>query len=227
MSADAQDQQEEDDLYEDGFPGEDYGDEDEEGNEEEYVVVLGGPKGQAYNVQININGKCQARISPMNAKGVPDASKAVELVLSDLDWHVGQPLAYGVFHTSDARTGEEAEAPVVIQTLGNTAEGYTLRYLGSEQEVIVRTPQEHALHRHMLPPVVKDHSKHLLCPMPGTLISCSVTVGQKVEAGQQLAVVEAMKMQNVLRAERAGVIAAVHKKAGNHLKVDEVIIEFE
>ena len=54
-----------------------------------------------------------------------------------------------------------------------------------------------------------------------------MVVGQRVEAGQQLAVVEAMKMQNVLRAERAGVIAAVNKVAGSHLKVDEVIIEFE
>lgn len=51
--------------------------------------------------------------------------------------------------------------------------------------------------------------------------------GQKVEAGQQLAVVEAMKMQNVLRAEKKGVVKAVHKAAGSHLKVDEVIIEFE
>jgi propionyl-CoA carboxylase alpha chain len=54
-----------------------------------------------------------------------------------------------------------------------------------------------------------------------------VTAGQKVEAGQQLAVVEAMKMQNVLRAEKKGVVKAVHKVAGSHLKVDEVIIEFE
>lgn len=52
-------------------------------------------------------------------------------------------------------------------------------------------------------------------------------MGQRVEVGQQLAVVEAMKMQNVLRAERAGVIKAVHKAAGSNLKVDEVIIEFE
>jgi acetyl/propionyl-CoA carboxylase alpha subunit len=82
-----------------------------------------------------------------------------------------------------------------IQYEGRGAEGYKLRYLGSQQEVIVRNRREHELSVHMLPPVVKDFSKFLLCPMPGTLISCSVKPGQRVEAGQQLAVIEAMKMQ--------------------------------
>lgn len=91
--------------------------------------------------------------------------------LSDLDYQAGQPLAYAAFHT---RSGEEyVTSAAVAQCLGQTAEGFTLRYLGSEQEVIVRSPEEHRLSKHMLPPVVKDHSKSLLCPMPGTLISCS------------------------------------------------------
>jgi propionyl-CoA carboxylase alpha chain len=57
--------------------------------------------------------------------------------------------------------------------------------------------------------------------------SIGVVAGQHVEAGQQLAVVEAMKMQNVLKAEKAGVVKTVRKQAGNALKVDEIIIEFE
>jgi len=61
--------------------------------------------------------------------------------------------------------------------------------------VIIRTVKEHKLSHHMLEPEVKDYSNFLLCPMPGTLISLSVKEGQTVEAGQQLVVVEAMKMQ--------------------------------
>jgi len=79
----------------------------------------------------------------------------------------------------------------------------------------------------MLPEEKVDVSAFLLCPMPGTLVSCTVEAGQRVEAGQELAVVEAMKMQNVLRAEKAGVIKSVNAKAGDTLKVDAVIVEFE
>ena len=62
--------------------------------------------------------------------------------------------------------------------------------------------------------------------MPGTLISCSVEEGQSIEIGQQLAVVEAMKMQNILRAEKKGTVKAVLSTEGSHLKVDQPIIEF-
>lgn len=93
------------------------------------------------------------------------------MALSDLDWEAGQSLAYAAFH---AKSGAEyTTAAAVVQCLGRTAEGYTLRYLGSEQEVIFRNVEEHKMSTHMLPPVVRDFSKSLLCPMPGTLISCS------------------------------------------------------
>jgi propionyl-CoA carboxylase alpha chain len=132
-------------------------------------------------------------------------------------------IAYAAVHSPE----KDATVASAVQCLGATAQGQVLRYLGSEQEVIVRTLEEHKLSVHMLAPEVKDFSKLLLCPMPGTLISCSVVPGQKVEVGQQLAVVEAMKMQNVLRAVRAGYVKSVHKAAGDRLKVDEVIIEFD
>lgn len=193
---------------------------------DEFVVVLGGTKGKAFHVSLNTYDMLTVTISPMDkVTGMPITAKATKVCLSDLDWSPGQSLAYAAFHNENGNEFESIAA--VVQCLGSTAEGQTLRYLGSEQEVIIRTPAEHKLSVHMLPPVVRDFSKSLLCPMPGTLISCSVTVGQRVEIGQQLAVVEAMKMQNVLRAERAGVIKAVNKVAGSNLKVDEVIIEFE
>ena len=113
-----------------------------------------------------------------------------------------------------------------VQYEGKLPEGYRLRMNGAQHDVIVRSPREQLLSQHMLPPPVRDVSQFLLCPMPGTLISVSVKEGQSVEAGQQLAVVEAMKMQNVLRAEKAGVISKVFAKQGAHLKVDQPIVEF-
>ena len=70
-------------------------------------------------------------------------------------------------------------------------------------------------------------SKFLLSPMPGLLVRLSVEEGQSVKAGQELAVVEAMKMENVLRAVQDGTVAAVHAGAGDSLAVDQKIVEFE
>ena len=66
----------------------------------------------------------------------------------------------------------------------------------------------------------------LLCPMPGVITAISVKAGDQVEAGQVLATVEAMKMENVLRAERDGTVKKLHAKAGDSLAVDAVIMEF-
>lgn len=75
--------------------------------------------------------------------------------------------------------------------------------------------------------VPPDTSKFLLCPMPGVVTSISVQEGDQVEAGQALATVEAMKMENILRAERQGRVKTVAVRAGDSLAVDAVILEFE
>ncbi|MCB1509161.1 MAG: DUF2118 domain-containing protein, partial [Hyphomicrobiaceae bacterium] len=72
-----------------------------------------------------------------------------------------------------------------------------------------------------------DTSKLLLCPMPGLVVSIDVAEGEEVKAGQRLAIVEAMKMENILRAERDGVVSVIKAKAGDSLAVDAVIMEFE
>jgi propionyl-CoA carboxylase alpha chain len=72
-----------------------------------------------------------------------------------------------------------------------------------------------------------DHSGFLLSPMPGLLVSVAVEIGQEVKTGEQLAIVEAMKMENVLRAARDGVVAAIHAEPGASLAVDQPILEFE
>ncbi|MBV9882054.1 MAG: acetyl/propionyl/methylcrotonyl-CoA carboxylase subunit alpha, partial [Sphingomonadaceae bacterium] len=83
-----------------------------------------------------------------------------------------------------------------------------------------------SLSRHMIEKVPPDLSKYLICPMPGLLTALHVGEGDKVEAGQPLAVVEAMKMENILRAEKAGIVTKVAAKPGDSLAVDAVILEF-
>ena len=78
----------------------------------------------------------------------------------------------------------------------------------------------------MPPKKAADSSKAVRCPMPGLVVSISVSEGQEVKAGETLAVVEAMKMENVLRAERDGVVKAINAKPGDSLAVDAVIMEF-
>ena len=98
---------------------------------------------------------------------------------------------------------------------------------GAAHKARVLTPRAAELARHMIAKVPPDMSKYLLCPMPGLVVSIAVAEGDKVEAGQQLATVEAMKMENILRAEKSGVVAKLLAKAGDSLAVDAVIMEFE
>jgi propionyl-CoA carboxylase alpha chain len=106
------------------------------------------------------------------------------------------------------------------------ANGFVLSHRGVEAKCFVYTEREAAAARLM--PVKKppDTGKFLLCPMPGLVRSIAVAEGQEVKAGETLAVVEAMKMENVLRAERDAVVKKLHAKAGDSLAVDAVIMEF-
>ena len=72
-----------------------------------------------------------------------------------------------------------------------------------------------------------DTSRHLHAPMPGLLISLSVTLGQEVKAGEELVVLEAMKMENTLRAERNGTVAKIHFEPGASVEVGDTLLEFE
>ena len=107
------------------------------------------------------------------------------------------------------------------------AEGYTVWHRGCEFKVAVRTPRGAELAKLMPVKVAPDTSNLLLCPMPGVIVSLLVKEGDEVQDGQALAIVEAMKMENTLRAEKKGIIAKVNCEAGDNLAVDEVIMEFE
>jgi propionyl-CoA carboxylase alpha chain len=104
--------------------------------------------------------------------------------------------------------------------------GFDLAFRGAQAKTWVYTELEAAHVRLMPVKVAPDMGKTLLCPMPGLVRAIAVTVGQEVKAGETLAVVEAMKMENVLRAERDGTVKAIHAKPGDSLAVDAVIMEF-
>jgi propionyl-CoA carboxylase alpha chain len=104
--------------------------------------------------------------------------------------------------------------------------GMRLAHQGFEVAVNVFTETEAAAARLMPVGVKADTGKKLLCPMPGLVVSIAVVEGQEVKAGETLAVVEAMKMQNVLRAERDGTVKKIHATAGSTLAVDALILEF-
>ena len=106
------------------------------------------------------------------------------------------------------------------------ANGFRLAHQGFEVAVQVFTELEAAAARLMPVTTAADSGKKLLCPMPGLVVSIAVAEGQEVKAGETLAVVEAMKMQNVLRAERDGTVKKIHAAAGATLAVDALILEF-
>ncbi len=106
-------------------------------------------------------------------------------------------------------------------------QGFRIRNRGADLEVHVRTPRQAELAALMPVKEAADTSKLLLCPMPGLIVRVDVAVGDEVQVGQALAVVEAMKMENTLRAERRGRVASVNAAAGDSLAVDDVILEFE
>jgi propionyl-CoA carboxylase alpha chain len=118
------------------------------------------------------------------------------------------------------------DGQLVAMQVRPIANGVRLAHQGFEVSVYVFTEAEAASARLMPVATAADTGKKLLCPMPGLIVSIAVTEGQEVKAGETLAVVEAMKMQNVLRAERDGTVKKIHASAGATLAVDALILEF-
>ena len=117
-------------------------------------------------------------------------------------------------------------APLVMK-VGKITGGFRIRNRGADLKVHVRSPRQSELALHMIEKLPPDTSKMLLCPMPGLIVKVDVEVGQEVQEGQALCTVEAMKMENILRAERKGVVSKINAAAGDSLAVDDIIMEFE
>lgn len=123
----------------------------------------------------------------------------------------------------EAEVGDEELAVKIVKT----RTGFKLTTRGASHNARVLPGHIAYLASHMIEKIPPDLSKYLICPMPGLITAVHVSVGDKVEAGQPLAIVEAMKMENILRAEKAGVVKSIHATAGESLAVDAVILEME
>jgi propionyl-CoA carboxylase alpha chain len=132
-----------------------------------------------------------------------------------LDWRPGQAVFQAVV---DGRN--------LTFQIDRAGTGFRLTHGGAATSVHVLRPRAAALLAHMPVKQAPDLSRFLLSPMPGLLVGLAVAEGQEIKTGEALATVEAMKMENVLRAERDGKVAKIRAKIGDSLAVDEVILEF-
>ncbi|MFY0660409.1 MAG: acetyl/propionyl/methylcrotonyl-CoA carboxylase subunit alpha [Shimia sp.] len=132
------------------------------------------------------------------------------------DWTPGDQLA-------TLKVGGEK----LVLKVGKVPSGFRLRTRGADMVVNVRTPRQAELAKLMPEKIAPDTSKLLLCPMPGLIVKVDVEVGDEVQEGQALCTVEAMKMENILRAEKTTVVTKINAAAGDSLAVDDVIMEFE
>ena len=121
----------------------------------------------------------------------------------------------------------EIEGKELAVKVARTRTGFRLTTRGASHNAVCLPAHVAPLADHMIEKVPPDMSRFLLCPMPGLVTAIHVEAGTKVEAGQPLAIVEAMKMENILRAEKSGVVKIVHATAGDSLAVDAIILEME
>ncbi|MGR3442409.1 MAG: ATP-binding protein, partial [Thalassococcus profundi] len=132
------------------------------------------------------------------------------------DWTPGDQLA-----------SMEVDGLPLVLKVGKISGGFRIRSRGADLKVHVRTPRQAELARRMPEKEAADTSKMLLCPMPGLMVKLNVAVGDEVQEGQALCTIEAMKMENILRAERKGTVSKINAGEGDSLAVDDVIMEFE
>ena len=132
------------------------------------------------------------------------------------DWTPGDQLA----------TLSVGGSPLVLKT-GKITNGFRIRSRGADLKVHVYSPRQAELALLMPEKLPPDTSKMLLCPMPGVVVKMNVAVGDEVQEGQALCTIEAMKMENILRAEKKATVSKINAGAGDSLAVDEVIMEFE
>ena len=164
-------------------------------------------------LRVKVEGRDYPMTATLGGEGTNEPARRVELAS---DWWFGEPVFRG--------TADGQEIAVQVRPILN---GVLLTYQGVEVPVCVFTERE-AEYLALMPVKEKpDMSKFLLCPMPGLVVSLAVEEGQEVSAGQTLCVVEAMKMENVLKSEVDGTVSKIHAAPGDSLNVDAIILEFE
>ncbi|MBA4171252.1 MAG: acetyl/propionyl-CoA carboxylase subunit alpha [Hyphomicrobium sp.] len=174
------------------------------------VVELGKVRQRVHVEGVGVGPEAPVKVTLLDDAGQP--GDVLELVSK---WWPGDPVWSGLVR--------DLNVSVQVRQILN---GYNLAYRGIATAARVYTEREAALASLMPEKVAADMSKYLLCPMPGLIKSVAVTEGQDVKAGDTLAIVEAMKMENILKAERDGKVKKVNAAAGDSLAVDAVILEF-
>jgi len=168
----------------------------------DWVVILGDTH---HNVTIDISEHGEAQIAL-------DAGKPHSLVTN---WQPGKHLVEGVL---DGK-------PFAVKFADRT-EGYLFRQRGVALRALVCTPFVAGLHERLPEKPKADTSKLIISPMPGLVVSMDVALGQDVQEGEAVCIVEAMKMQNIIRAGAKGTVKAINVKAGDSVAADEIMVEF-
>ena len=172
---------------------------------QDWIVVVGHEQRQ-----VHVGGPGDNR-----GDGLSIESEGRTLHLEHVRWRPGQPSFRARIDGRD-----------FTATVKPAAEGFVIRHRATTLHVLVLTPRTAELHEKLPPKVAADTSKMVLSPMPGLVVTLDVAIGQQVRAGEAVAVIEAMKMQNIIRAERDGVVSAVNAAAGDSVAADEVLVEF-
>ncbi|CAN5237538.1 acetyl/propionyl/methylcrotonyl-CoA carboxylase subunit alpha [soil metagenome] len=179
------------------------------------AVVFGGPVRDEWVVAVG-HAKRRVKLSGEGALSVELLDEARTLSLGAIDWRPGLPTFRG-----------ELDVQAFTVQVAPAAEGFTIRHRAAKARVLVLTPRSAELHDKLPERKPADTSKLVLSPMPGLVVSMDVAVGQTVREGEVVCVLEAMKMQNIIRAERDGAVKAVNAKAGDPVAADEVLVEFQ
>ena len=133
----------------------------------------------------------------------------------------------GAWTPGDQLAWMTVDGASLVLKVGKISGGFRIRTRGADLKVHIRTPLQAELARKMPEKLPPDTSKMLLCPMPGLVVKLDVAEGDEVQEGQALCTIEAMKMENILRAEKKGTVSKINAGAGDSLAVDDVIMEFE
>ena len=173
------------------------------GPREDWIVLAGGARRP---VRVSAEGEGISLVL---------ADEGRVLTLDGVDWRPGRALFGGRLD------GREFTVQVA-----KTAAGFVIRHRAASETVRVLSPREAELLERLPKRVPADTSRLILSPMPGLVVSIAVTPGQEVKAGETVAIVEAMKMQNIVRAARDGVVASVGAAAGDSVAADQVLVEF-
>ncbi len=131
------------------------------------------------------------------------------------DWHVGNPVIEA-----------EINGNLITAKIERDNSSYTISHAGTELRLQILSPKIAELNKYMIEKKSSDSGKYLLSPMPGLLVDLKVVEGDSVKEGDELAIVEAMKMENSLRAEQDGSIGVILSEVGDSLEVDQIILEF-